>query len=39
MAKFIEDSLVKAIKELEEKKGKKFPQRKRGLVGGRPMIC
>ena len=38
MAGFIEESLAKAIEELEEEKGEKFPQRERRLVGGRPMI-
>ena len=38
MAGFIEESLAKAIEELEEKKGEKFPQRERRLVGGRPII-
>ncbi len=38
MAGFIEESLAKAIEELEEGKGEKFPQRERQLVGGRPMI-
>lgn len=37
MAGFIEESLAKAIEELEEEKGEKFPQRERNLVGGRPM--
>lgn len=38
MAGFIEESLAKAIEQLEEEKGEKFPQRERNLVGGRPMI-
>ncbi|MCB1081695.1 MAG: hypothetical protein KDK63_00965 [Chlamydiia bacterium] len=38
MAGFIEESLAKAIEDLEEEKGEKFPQRERRLVGGRPMI-
>ena len=38
MAGFIEESLGKAIKDLEEEKGEEFPQRERRLVGGRPMI-
>ena len=37
MAGFIEESLSKAIEELEEEKGEKFPQREWRLVGGRPM--
>ena len=38
MAGFIEESLAKAIKELEREKGEKFLQREQRLVGGRPMI-
>ncbi|MGE0197409.1 MAG: hypothetical protein AB7N99_08865 [Simkaniaceae bacterium] len=38
MAGFIEESLAKAIEELEEEKGGKFLQRERRLVGGRPII-
>ena len=38
MAGFIEESLAKAIEDLEQEKGEKFPQRERKLVGGRPMI-
>ena len=38
MAGFIEESLARAIEELEEEKGEKFPRRERRLVGGRPMI-
>lgn len=38
MAGFIEESLAKAIDELEEGKGEKFPKRERNLVGGRPMV-
>lgn len=38
MAGFIEESLAKAIEDLEQEKGEKFPQRERQLVGGRPMI-
>ncbi|MCB1068565.1 MAG: hypothetical protein KDK56_10330 [Simkania sp.] len=38
MAGFIEESLAKAIEELEQEKGEKFPQRERQLVGGRPII-
>ena len=38
MAGFIEESLDKAIENLEQEKGEKFSQREGRLVGGRPMI-